>query len=219
MTTAHLDSEVRKHQIVQSARKIVANHGMSFFTIQELSKEVGVSEGAIYRHFKSKDEILLALMQDIERNLLQAISDSARPKEGSLDQLKHLMDRHFSARGRRNGVSFVVMAEALCFADQQVKHATRQVLEHYLETVSAILSSGRENGEIDETIDPQAAALMFFGMIQSSVTLWSFSNRAHPLTHHSGPLWAVFRDGLQPRSNKRKRSESETAVAKSTTKK
>ena len=196
MTTMHLDSEVRRHQIVQTARKIVATQGMSSFTIQELAREVGVSEGAIYRHFKSKDQILLVLIQDIERNLLKAISDSARPKEGVLGQLRHLLQLHFSTLERRNGLSFVVIAESLCFADAQVKQATTQMVERYLESVASILKAGADKGEIDERVDCKAAAVMFFGMIQASVTLWSLSNRAHPLTQHSSSLWAMFKEGL-----------------------
>ena len=115
MPTEHLDSEVRRHQIVHTTRKIVATQGMSSFTIQELAREVGVSEGAIYRHFKSKDEILLALIQDIERTLLETVSDSARPRDGALDQLKHLLQRHFSSLERRSGVSFVVIGRGVEF--------------------------------------------------------------------------------------------------------
>lgn len=194
--TVHLDSEVRRHQIVHSARKIVATVGMHSLTMQELAKEVGVSEGAIYRHFKSKDEILLILVQDCERSLLEAILDSTRPNEGTLDHLKHLLHRHFSTLERRKGVSFVVIAEALRFGDAQVKHATKQMVERYVDTVASILKHGVEKGEINDDVDTAAAALMFFGMIQASVTLWSFDNLAHPLAHHSAALWSMFKQGI-----------------------
>lgn len=199
MTTVHLDSELRRHQIVQTARKIVATHGMASLTIQELAREVGVSEGAIYRHFKSKDDILLVLIQEIERNLLDIISDSARPHEGAMGQLKHLFQRHFAVSERRNGVSFVIVSEALRFADLQVRQATRVMVEHYLEVVGSIFKRAAADGEIDKNVDTKAAALMFFGMVEASVTLWSFNNRAHPLAQHSSSMWSVFRDGLAPK--------------------
>ena len=146
MPTVHLDSEVRRHQIVHTARRIVATQGMASFTIQELAREVGVSEGAIYRHFKSKDEILLALVHDIERTLLDAVSDAAQLEKGVLDQLKHLLRRHFSTLERRNGVSFVVIAEALSFSDPEVKQATRQMVERYLEMLQTTLIAGLRAG-------------------------------------------------------------------------
>ncbi len=196
MPTVHLDSEVRRHQIVQTARKIVATHGMAFLTIQELAREVEVSEGAIYRHFKSKDEILVLLIQEIEGNLLRAVSESARPNGSVLEHLKHLLHLHFSSLERRNGVSFVVIAEALRFGDTEVRDATRQMVERYLGVIDATLKAAVESGEINDSVDTRAAALMFFGMIQGSVTLWSFNNRAHPLAQHSAALWAIFKQGL-----------------------
>ena len=202
MPTEHLASEVRRHQIVRSARKIVATHGMTFLTIQELAKEVGVSEGAIYRHFKSKDEILLVLIQDIEHNLLDTIAESVQPEDGALDHLEQLLQQHFSSIERRNAVSFVVIAESLRFADSQVKQATRQMVESYLEMIDGILKRGVEKGEMDEQVDTKAAALMFFAMIQASVTLWSFSNRAHPLAQHSASLWGIFKRGLTTQNSR-----------------
>ena len=215
MTTVHLDSELRKHQIVHTARKIVATKGMAFFTIQELAREVGVSEGAIYRHFKSKDDILLVLIQDIERNLLDAVSDSARPQEGSMDQMKHLFRRHFSSLERRSGISFVVVAEALRFGDTQVKEATSQVVERYLNMIDSILKAGVQGGEIDKDVDTRAAALMFFGMVQASVTLWSFNSRAHPLAQHSASLWSIFEVGLTQRGQNHIRESYSPAAGNS----
>ena len=127
-----------------------------------------------------------------------AISDSAGPNGGALDQLNHLLQRHFPTLERRNGVSFIVISEAQCFADPEVKLATRQMVERYLDMVDVVLRAGVERGEIDPKADTKAAALMFFGIIQASVTLWSFNNRAHPLVQHSTALWNMFKDGLAP---------------------
>jgi AcrR family transcriptional regulator len=196
MTTVHLGSGVRKTQIVQTARRIVADQGMASLTINGLAAAVGVSEGAIYRHFKSKDDILLALVSEIESNLVRIISDSARSEESSLDHLRRLLKRHFSSLERRNAVSFVVIAEAMCFADDRVKQAARQMVERYLETIAAILKEGAAKGEVDPGVDVKAAAIMFFGMVQASVTLWSFSNRAHPLSQHSAALWGMLKEGV-----------------------
>ena len=196
MPTVHLDSEVRRHQIVHTARKILATQGMASLTMQELAREVGVSEGAIYRHFKSKDEILIELIHEIERSLLDAITEAERPGDDALGHLKHLFHRHFSSLERRSGVSFVVVAEALRFGDPPVKQAARPMVERYLRSLAAIVSGGKDRGEINQGVDPNAAALMFFGMIQASVTLWSFSQRSHPLTQHSASLWEMFHSGL-----------------------
>ncbi len=190
---------MRRHQIVQTARKIVGTHGMASFTIQELAAEVGVSEGAIYRHFKSKHEILLVLVQDIEWHLLDIIAESARPNEGALSRLEHLFQRHFSASERKYGIPFVIVSEALRFADPEVRHATGEMVERYLDVIASILKEAATAGEADGNTDVKAAALMYFGMLEASVTLWSFDNRAHPLSQHRASMWSVFKNGLAPK--------------------
>ena len=77
-------------------------------------------------------------------------------------------------------------------------------MERYLDMIDLILKAGAAKGEVAETVDTRAAALMFFGMIQASVTLWAFNNRAHPLAQHSTSLWAIFKEGLTRQDLKQK---------------
>ena len=60
---------LRRKQIVETLRKIIIKYGSEHVTVQKLAEEIGVSPGALYRHFKSKREILLFLVDDIEENL------------------------------------------------------------------------------------------------------------------------------------------------------
>ena len=52
---------LRRKQIIETLRKIIIKYGSEHVTVRRLAKEIGVSGGAIYRHFKSKREILLFL--------------------------------------------------------------------------------------------------------------------------------------------------------------
>ena len=60
----------RREQIVNAARKLVIKCGSENVTVRRIAQEVGVSEAAIYRHFKSKRDILYLLVETIESNLI-----------------------------------------------------------------------------------------------------------------------------------------------------
>ena len=60
----------RREQIVNAARKLVIKCGSENVTVRRIAQEVGVSEAAIYRHFKSKRDILYLLVESIEINLI-----------------------------------------------------------------------------------------------------------------------------------------------------
>jgi hypothetical protein len=78
---------LRRTQIIETLRKMIIKYGSEHVTVRKLTQEIGVSEGAIYRHFKSKREILLFLINDIEEDLVGGI-EKACPSKNPLGFLR-----------------------------------------------------------------------------------------------------------------------------------
>jgi len=55
---------VRQKQIVNAVRRLITKYGSEQITVRRIAKEIGISEGSIYRHFKCKRDILLLLVRD-----------------------------------------------------------------------------------------------------------------------------------------------------------
>src|SRR3989304_863625 len=106
-TTAHTErhpTETRRQEILTEARQIVATHGMHGLTIKSLARATGVSEGALYRHFEGKDEILLGLIDDMEETLFETLEKAEGQGGSALDRLERLLEAHLSYSERRRGV-------------------------------------------------------------------------------------------------------------------
>ena len=97
----------------------------------------------------------------------------------------------------RQGVSFVVIAQAAQFDEPRVRSAGRRLVEKYLSLVAEIISQGIERDEIDKSVLPDAAAMIFYGMIQSAVTRWLFDPSTHPLGENAVSMWKLFRTSLE----------------------
>ncbi len=117
--------------------------------------------------------------------------------EHALERLEHMLQLHVSYVELRQGISFIVIAEAAQFEEPRVRSAGRRLVEKYLSLVSEIISQGIERDEIDRTVLPSAAAMIFFGMIQSAVTRWLFDPSAHPLSENAVSMWQLFRTSLE----------------------
>lgn len=195
MTTAHLATEIRRKQIVEAARRLITTHGMAALTIQDLADAVDLSEGALYRHFASKEDILLLLVDDIQESLLAMVDQALTGQGTALERLEALLRHHLSYAERRRGVSFIVMAEAMQLTDGTLRRAVDALLQRYLDRVAGVVREAVASGEA-RPVDPEAAALLFFGMVQASVTRWSIRRRRLSLTEHSAEMWTVYRDGL-----------------------
>ena len=201
MRVAHKPTEVRRLEIIVAAQKIILTRGMGHLTIEAIAQEVGLTEGAIYRHFTSKQEVLLFLLEDVERTLFETL-EKAKDKQGSsLMRLEEVLKADLSFLEGREGLSFII-SQAGYLGDPEIQDRVSRIVTRYLKTIEVILGEGVESGEIKQDIDREAAAILFLGMVQGCVT--ATSSRAigdQGLVRWYLPLWNVYRDAVIFRSD------------------
>lgn len=189
-------AQTRHREILEEARQIVAIHGMNGLKTRALAKATGVTEGALYRHFKSKDDILLELIGDIEETLFETLEEAQKKGGSVLEQLERLLGAHLSYAERRKGVSFVVISEVLLNGRRGLRQRMQAVIDRYLGLVQGLLEEGVVEGQVKQNVDPAAATLAFFGLVQATITLWRFADHELPPTERFEALWQLYRDGI-----------------------
>lgn len=187
---------VRRKQIVSAVRKLIVNHGSEHITVRRVAREIGISEGAIYRHFKSKREVLSFLIDDIERTLMADFENHREPGLGMMEAIEKMVMSHISAIERRKGVSFQVIAEIVSLGDKKLNKKIYDVIARYTGCIRDILSEGVKAGVIRQDIDLDAAAALFFGMTQGLVNTWALSNYGFKLAQRYASIWSVFRQAV-----------------------
>ncbi len=183
---------VRQKEIASAARKLIVKYGSEHVTVKRMAKEIGVSEGAIYRHFKSKRDILSVLIDDIEKTLIQDIDNNLSSQLNALEILGKIVADHISSIEQKKGVSFQVIAEIISLGDKKLNKKIYDVITKYLVRVQAILTEGVKSGVINPDINTDATAKLFFSMIQGIVNIWALSQYSLNLEEEYKPLWNVF---------------------------
>ena len=89
MADAKLETRIRREQIAEAAWKLVASEGVKRLSIAAVARRVGLVPSGIYRHFKSKDAMLDAVLELLLESRLQA-NRSVRPARESEDAVKRL---------------------------------------------------------------------------------------------------------------------------------
>jgi AcrR family transcriptional regulator len=192
MTRQHSSTEVRRKQIVNAAAKLIVKYGSEHVTIKKIAQEIGTSEAAIYRHFKSKADILSLLIEDAEAHLFSELQSDRAKKPSTLEELENTFTEHMSGIVHRRGIYFQVIAEIISFGDQQLNNKVYNVVSNYKEHVKELLSQGVEIGAVRQDLDLDAAADLFFGMTQGLVNTWTLSHYSFDLKQRYAALWNVF---------------------------
>lgn len=163
---------------------------------------MGISQGAIYRHFRSKTDILSLLMEhirddmrtDVERGLEDSVG---RPSiMGTLDRI---MRAHLSSVAQRKGISFLVIAEVVSWGDAKLNAQTAGVIDQYTSRIREMLAEGVACGEVRKDVDLDAASIMLFGIMQVLVTTWTLKGRRFNLLERYLSLWNGFRCYVEAR--------------------
>jgi TetR/AcrR family transcriptional regulator, repressor for uid operon len=155
--------EERRRQILSAALACFRRRGFHSTTIAEICAEAGVSAGALYRYFPSKEEIIDAIgAQETERAqiIFTAIRNAPDPVAAMLS-LTELLIAQFSDPGE--GPLF---AELLAEGVRNPRFQTRMQDMHrmILNEISTTIESGQATGKIDKSLDPGLAARVLMSM-------------------------------------------------------
>ena len=186
------DTLIRQKEIVSAARKLIVKYGSEHVTVKRMAKEIGVSDAAIYRHFKSKRDILSFLAEDIESTMIEDIEKYDGVELSSLDILQKIMIDHISGVEQRRGVTFQIIAEIISLGDRRLNKKIYDAINKYLDKIKKILDEGVKTGLIRPDIDLDATARLFFGMIQGLVNLWALSHYNFNLEQEFKSAWSIF---------------------------
>jgi len=190
-------SQERKTMIINVARDLVIREGVQALTIKNLSQKNKISEPAIYRHFKNKRAILVALIDDLEYNLMEAIDAPARIHKNPLERLREIMKAHMVFTEKKKGVLFGITAESIHFNDDFLRRKILGVIEKYKSKIREILLEAKREGFLREDINLDAVSLTFFGLIQAAIVQYALTNYSVPPITKFNTLWNVFLRGIE----------------------
>ena len=187
----------RQQEIVNAARKIIASKGIKSLTVRRIAKELKITDGALYRHFDTKNGIIRLLIRDIKNTLLNNIHQAAGKSNDPLQKLKNIFLSHLSYAEQRKGLTFIIINETLSMKDKKLQKEMFGVVCKYLKTIEEILSEGVSSGKFRKNIDAASASLAFFGMVQATVTIWSLSGfGSFLMPSRLNELFFVYKKGV-----------------------
>ncbi len=150
----------RREMIVQAGRKLFGRYGIEKTTVDEIAREAGISKGAIYLEFPSKDEILLAGVREFSARecstMTAAVADAQPP---ILPSIKEIISA-FLMRTYDNATSQVHTPEVLMHTHNRVKAETGH-MQMVRQVIIQMLNLADLHSEIAIAIDrPRLADLL-----------------------------------------------------------
>lgn len=169
VTAAYLAS--RRAHILQAAARCFAREGFHRATMQQIVREAGVSPGALYRYFASKEDIVAAIASErhaAERALFRATDAKGAALAGVAELARAFLGRLGRPQEREwRRVTVQLWGEAL--RNPRVMEVVRSGLDEPLRRLTARLRAGQRDGSVSRGLDAAAtarvAAAVFEGLV------------------------------------------------------
>lgn len=168
-TAPRLSGDARRAEIIDVVLRLSAERSPGLITTAEIAKALGLSQGALFKHFQSKETIWLAVADRVATTLLATIEQAAEQATAPLAALRAIFLAHVGFVIEHPGTPRFIFHELQRAVDSPVKQQLRGMLANYRQLLLRLLEAAAQRGELDEKINQQAAASLFIGSIQGLV--------------------------------------------------
>ena len=173
--------EERKEEVFIIISQIIAEQGLSEVSTVEVAKRLGVSQPAIYKYFKNKDEMIIYFVEHLKKQLKEII-EKAKEEKTSRDKLKKIYTEHLKLLQKTKILPRVIFSDVIYLGNPQKKEKLKEAILYYKEGITKIFEDGIKKGEIVE-IDPNMGARFFIGSIISTTLMWMLNNMNYKMTN------------------------------------
>jgi AcrR family transcriptional regulator len=205
-------SEVRQQQIVAATLALLAEVPLDQLSTRQIARAIGVSQPALFRHFTSRDELLLAVIgasrSELARVAERILSEGQDPP-AQLEALARELLRHLD---RNPGLPRLMFANVAA-GDGPVLGALRQLHSMQMSLVAELVRQGQRDGAFDPSIDPRDAATLFGGFLQGLTLTRRLEPSTDPLEIEGRRLCALWLKGLRATQPQQANAPGVTAVA------
>jgi TetR/AcrR family transcriptional regulator, fatty acid metabolism regulator protein len=179
----------RQKEIINVSIKLIAEKGIQQLTIKNISKSLGISEPAIYRHFESKLDILLAILSNFKANNKATVKRIYSVDRSAIEQIEMMFLKHFKHFTEKPALAAVIFSEEIFQNDKRLSEQIATIMKLSQEAMSTLIKKGQSNNEIRKDIPDEQLSLIIMGALRLIVKKWKLSNFAFDLEKEGGQLW------------------------------
>lgn len=189
-------SEVRKNQILDAATDVFIREGLHKARVDDIAAEAGLSKGALYWYFKSKDEIVIAILDKLFEGEFSDLKE-LHYADGTVTE-RLIIFVESTVKEIRAWLKLVPITYeflGLVFRQKIVKQVFQKYFRGYIELITVLIQQGIDQGEFQD-IDAQEIAITIGAIIEGTIQLWVYDPEVVDVEKNISTGIEIFIKGL-----------------------
>jgi AcrR family transcriptional regulator len=193
----HLPAEERRAVIVETVLELAAEGNPAEITTAAIAERMRLTQGALFRHFQSKDAVWSAVMEWVAERLLLLVSRAMKGASTPLAALEAAFTANVRFAAEHPGAPRLLFSELQRTGESVPRDIARALMKRYAERLRLIVEEGKERGEIRNDVSSEAAAHLFIGVVQGLVLQSLLAGDAQAILRLAPEAFAIFRRGIE----------------------
>lgn len=164
---------------------------------QDMAQAMGVTQGAVFRHFPSKDAIWLAVMQWVRDRLMAVLGRAAAQGRDPLDALQRMFYAHIEFIVSHPAIPRVLTSKHLHGRNAVLRQLVTEIMLGYETKIAGLLADAQTQGLARADLDTRAAATLYIGMIQGLVLQSSILRGQRVLEEEAARTFPVYLQAIR----------------------
>ncbi len=196
-----MPSEERQSEIVRVAIHLAAEKGIDSVTTQDMADAMKVSQGAIFKHFPTKDDIWLAVIYWIRNRLMTVVEKAASEATGPIDAIERMFFAHITFIGKHPSIPRLLFSEMLHKRNSKLRELIQGIISGYEEKIAGLLEAAKVQSLVAHDLDSKNAAVLYIGMIQGLFMQVSIFGGKRTLLDEAKKTFPIFLHGIKKRND------------------
>ncbi len=192
-----LPAQQRRAATVEAVVDLAAEQNPADITTTAIADRMGLTQGALFRHFPNKDAILEAAMSWVSERLLASVDEAAEAAGSPGAALEAMFMAHIDFVARHPGVPRMLFGELQRPGKSLPKKMVQTLIRQYDKRLRSLLEMGKAKGELDSRLDVDAGAVLFLGTIQGLVMQSLLAGKVSQIRRDAPGVYAIYRRGIE----------------------
>ncbi|MCB8815495.1 TetR/AcrR family transcriptional regulator [Desulfosporosinus shakirovi] len=174
-----------KESLILSTIEVISEKGLQGLTTREVAKRQGISESTIFKHYKSKNELILAVLEYFSQ-YDQAIIESLKLRDyAPIEAITYFVEAYVTYYENYPEITAITLSCEGLMCEPELSAVVYNIFTKRFNSVKSLITESKHKEVLSKDVDPESMADLIIGLERASVLRWRMDNYNFSLKDHT----------------------------------
>jgi len=165
--------------------EVISEQGLQGLTTREVAKRQGISESTIFKHYKSKNELILAVLEYFSQ-YDQVIIESLGLKEFKpIEAITYFVEAYVTYYENYPEITAITLSYEGLMHEAELSAVVKRIFTKRVKTIQALIVEAKRQKEISQDVETESLADLIIGLESVIILRWRMNDYNFPLKEHT----------------------------------